>query len=90
METLIFGPMLSPQEINIGADIISHQPSASNISVTYNNDSTKICTGIGRVNEGIFANIDINIIKNYYHVMNISSFPLSLTLIYHNYIIYHH
>jgi hypothetical protein len=69
--------MLSPQEINVGADIISHQPSssASTISVTCNN-STKKCVGIGRVNEGIFANIDINIIKNYYHVMNTLSFLL--------------
>ena len=75
METLIFGPKLSPQEINLGADIILHQPSASasNISLIYTN-STKKCAGIGRVNEGIFAHIDINIIKHYYHVMNILFF----------------
>ena len=94
METLIFGPKLSPQEINLGADLISHQPSssstASNISVACNNDSTKKCAGIGRVNEGIFAHIDINIIQHYYHVMNISLFSLQSSLINYNYIIYHH
>ena len=94
METLIFGPKLSPQEINLGADFISHQPSssstASNISVTCNN-SFKKCTGIGRVNEGIFADIDINIIQHYYHVMMIiSSLNLQSSLINHKYIIYHH
>ena len=93
METLIFGPKLSPQEINLGADFISHQPSSSstaNISVTCNNDSIKKCIGIGRLNEGIFANIDIHIIQHYYHVMNLSSLPLSLSSCNYNYIIYHH
>ena len=94
METLIFGPKLSPQEINLGADFISHQPSssstASNNSVAYHNDSTKKCAGIGRVNEGIFAHIDINIIKNHYHVMIISSFSLQSSLLNNKYIIYHH
>ena len=96
METLIFGPKLSPQEINLGADIISHQPSSSssssstaNISVTCNN-SIKKCTGIGRLNEGIFAHIDIHIIQHYYHVMNLSLFSLQSSLINYNYIIYHH
>jgi hypothetical protein len=94
METLIFGPKLSPQEINSGADIISSyqspsSTSTSNISLKYTN-SIKQCAGIGRVNEGIFANIDINIIKNHYHVMNLPSLPLQSTLLNHNYIIYHH
>jgi hypothetical protein len=93
METLIFGPKLSPQEINLGADHISYQPSSStstsNISLKYTN-SIKQCVGIGRVNEGIFVNIDINIIKNHYHVMNLPSLPLQSTLLNHNYIIYHH
>ena len=93
METLIFGPKLSPQEINLGADIISYQPSSSSststISLKYTN-SIKQCAGIGRLDEGIFANIDINIIKNHYHVMNLPSLPLQSTLLNHNYIIYHH
>ena len=92
METLIFGPKLSPQEINLGADIISHQPSSSstaNISVTCDN-STKKCIGIGRLNEGIFANIDINIIQHYYHVMIISSLNLQSSLLNNNCIIFHH
>ena len=94
MKTLIFGPKLSPQEINLGADLISHQPSsstASNISVACNNDSTKKCAGIGPMNEGIFAHIDINIIQHYYHVMIIiSSFSLQSSLFNNKYIIYHH
>jgi len=93
METLIFGPKLSPQEINLGADIISYQPSSSSststISLKYTN-SIKQCAGIGRLNEGTFANIDINIIKYYYHVMNLPSLSLQSTLLNHNYIIYHH
>jgi hypothetical protein len=95
METLIFGPNLSShlETINLGADIISHQPSSSsstaNISLKYTN-SIKQCVGIGRLDEGIFANIDINIIKNHYHVMNLPSLPLQSTLLNHNYIIYHH
>jgi hypothetical protein len=45
---------------------------------------------IGRMNEGIFDNIDINIIKNHYHVMIISSLNLQSSLLNNNYIIYHH
>ena len=72
---------------------ISYQPpsssSTSNISLIYTN-STKKCAGIGRVNEGIFAHIDINIIQHYYHVMNISLFSLQSSLINYNYIISYH